>query len=81
MQRKKIINKRTVCFSVVADEWMNYKKITHKRATHAKYEYLIDQHILPYFKNVEVSKMSPLLINEFAINKLENGRLDGQGGL
>ena len=70
-----------VYFIDVVDEWIKYKGIAHKGSTKAKYEYVIKQHIRPFFKDVRISQMSSVLINDFAAKKIGSGRLDGKGGL
>lgn len=46
-----------------------------------KYWTIIDRHINPILGRLELSQITPSLINEFLNHKLNNGRIDGNGGL
>ena len=70
-----------VPFMKVADEWLKYKEVTQKGATIAKYDYLIERHIRPFFERITITSITPALINEFSLSKMKEGRMDGKGGL
>lgn len=63
MKLKKIIN-----------EWLQYKKISIKESTYYRYIYIIDQYILPYFKNTEMEKLVKYDLNLY-IEKLSKNLL------
>ena len=68
-------------FNEVLDMWMENNRIKNKGATVAKYQNLIDTHIAPLLGKQKLSTITPLMINSFLQEKIENGRLDGKGGL
>ncbi len=45
------------------------------------YRVNIERHIIPSIGNIPVQKLQPIHIQEFYKSKLQNGRLDGKGGL
>lgn len=61
--------------------WKETNHLKHKGATEIKYEHLIEHHILPALGNLPLSSITTLKLNEFAKQKLDNGRLDKKGGL
>ena len=61
--------------------WKETNHLKHKGATEAKYEYLIERHIIPALGDLTLSAITTLRLNEFAEQKLDNGRLDKKGGL
>lgn len=68
-------------FKEVLYLWMETNRMKHKGATEAKYQYLIDMHILPDLGHVKISRLTALTINSFLNQKLQSGRLDQSGGL
>lgn len=68
-------------FEDVLNLWMDNNRIRLKKATVTKYQNLIDTHIMPELGKVKLSKIDATQINAFLMHKLENGRLDGKGGL
>ncbi len=69
------------CFKEVLLLWLDNNRIRYKGATETRYQYLIDTHIIPELGNVKLSHLTAPKINAFLKEKLENGRLDGKGGL
>jgi len=61
--------------------WMDANRMRHKGATEAKYDYLIERHILPELGAMRPSDINSTVLNEFIYRKSTNGRLDGSGGL
>lgn len=68
-------------FSNVLNMWMENNRIRLKGATVNKYRYLIDIHIMPELGSVKLSDLTSTVVNNFLMQKLENGRLDKSGGL
>lgn len=68
-------------FNDVLRMWMESNKIKFKGATQHKYQSMIDVHIAPYLGDIPVSKLSSAIINSYLNKKLDNGRVDGKGGL
>lgn len=74
-------NNKELLFSDVIKQWQDSNRIHIKGATDAKYSYLIDGHILPSIGGLKLSEISAPAINAFLLEKAENGRLNGDGGL
>lgn len=70
-----------VSFSRVLDLWLSANEVRIKRATHDKYNYLINTHILPELGNFSVSELSATQINGFLSKKLRNGGLEDNSPL
>jgi integrase len=73
--------KHSFYFRDVLNLWMEHNNIKHKGATIAKYQFMIDKHILPELGDVLLSQINATMINKYLAEKLENGRLDNKGGL
>lgn len=50
-------------FNDLAEEWMKAKMHCIKQSTLLKYKHLLETHILPYFKNVSITCIDTILIN------------------
>lgn len=72
---------RDLYFKEVLVLWMEHNRIHYKGATAKKNQDLIDTHILPDLGDVKITKITATMINSFAMKKMQNGRLDGNGGL
>lgn len=68
-------------FREVLSLWSQKNRIQKKGGTIVKYDYLIEKHILPDLGNYSMNALSPSVINQFLLRKLENGRIDKSGGL
>lgn len=73
--------KKELRFNELIEKWMASRSIRFKGATENKYWTIIDRHIIPTLGSLELSQITPSLINEFLNDKLNNGRIDGNGGL
>lgn len=62
-------------------EWLKTKKLSVKESTYVRYQNSIKNHINPALGKYPINKISTALIENFVFNKLNNGRLDGKGGL
>ena len=84
---RKVINftKKEVIFMInfekIAEEWLIYVKNRIKISTYACYVRLLRTHILPYFKNYEITSIDQIAISQFIEKKRQNGRIDNKGGL
>lgn len=76
-----INEKKDLSFQEVLDQWRKSAKLNHKGATEAKYEYLIEKHILPELGHQKVSEITTQTLNAFAEKKLSSGKLNKSGGL
>lgn len=61
--------------------WMQHNQIRHKGGTIAKYQFIIDNHIIPDLGELCISKVNATMINRYLLEKLDHGRLDHKGGL
>lgn len=68
-------------FNDLVDEWLGYMQMQVKQSTYACYARLISTHIEPYFSNMKISEINQSVLTQFISSKLENGRIDGRGGL
>ncbi len=68
-------------FEEVLCLWKNLNNLKHKGATETKYDYLIENHIIPVLGKVPITKITTSILNEFVKNKMNCGRLDKKGGL
>ena len=73
LQRKK--------YSEVLDEWFLYQKRYVRESTYSTYFHHIESHIKPFFKRKRIGRITHGDIQEFLDYKIDNGRLDGKGGL
>lgn len=79
------IDRRSICrnliFAYVLDKWFSSIKISIKKSTEYRYEYLIERHIKPALGGVRVVDINSTVINDFSDTKLKSGKLTGAGGL
>ena len=82
-QKQEIKPKTITCKTVdeVCNEWLESMRVRIKQSTYALYYTKITKHIIPYFKDIKVDKVSNDMVNRFIREKSENGRLNKQGGL
>lgn len=65
----------------MAEKWLEFTKIHVKRSTYENYVYLLNRHIIPHFKDINMRKITCGTINAFIVEKLTNGRLKQKGGI
>lgn len=68
-------------FRDVLEAWQDANRVRLKEASISRYQNLIDTHILPELGNKRTTQINASTINRFLSNKLEKGRIDGEGGL
>lgn len=68
-------------FEQVVTEWLSSIKHTVKESTYSKYCITSEKHILPYFRNSEVSNLCNRILQNFIIEKAQKGNLNNSGGL
>lgn len=62
--------------------WLNkYTKHTVKLRTYGRYEYIIEKHINPKLGDYELEELSPVLLQDFVLEKIEHGNLKTNGPL
>ncbi len=62
-------------------EWLRSKRMGIKDSTYIRYRNVIENHINPELGKYPINKISTPLMERFVSTKLNNGRLDGNGGL
>ena len=61
--------------------WLKEKKIYLKYSTYTNYCNVIHNHILPKLGNYQIEDLNNDILQKFILQKLENGRKDGKGGI
>ncbi len=64
-QKPKEIKPFNISFEELSKEWLSEKEIKDKQSTVAIYKGIINRHLMPYFKNINVSKIEKEQINQF----------------
>ena len=63
-------------------KWLyEYKKNDISNRTFIDYKTILNNHIIPYFKKLKLSELEERYIIKYQNDKLNKGRLDGEGGL
>ncbi|MDD5924074.1 MAG: site-specific integrase [Clostridia bacterium] len=78
-ESNKSIKKKT--FKDWISEWEEQKKQFVKESTLVNYENTVKNHIIPQLGEYPIALISTSLMKQFVMQKLNNGRLDGNGGL
>lgn len=81
LTKEEIVYTTETTFAEVLELWMTNNRIRLKGATVNKYQNLIDAHILPELGDIPMKKLDATVINSYLMHKLQEGRLDKQGGL
>lgn len=68
-------------YSYWLDEWLHDKRLGVKKSTYIRYRNTIENHIKPDLGKYPINKISTSLMEQFVSRKLQNGRIDGNGGL
>ena len=63
------------------NRWLQSIQFSVRKSTYANYDRLIRRHIVPAIGKVPLFQVSNSMIQRYINQKLENGRLDGNGGL
>ena len=72
-------NKKTLSYAI--EQWFMTNKQSFKKSTAHKYEYLIDNHILPTLGSTLLQNINGITLNDYDEKKLECGSLDGKKAL
>lgn len=62
-------------------KWLSLKRTAVKSSTYIRYKNMIDNHIKPSLGDYPINRISTTLIEDFVLEKIQFGRLDGNGGL
>lgn len=57
--------RKKILFKDLSNEWLEMKKTKIKYSTYIKYSNLIDYHLVPYFKEYELTKINSVIIRKF----------------
>ena len=68
-------------FYNVAEQWLMSAKLRVKPSSYANYVNIVNKHLLPTFSRTLMANLSAAMVDAFIIQKLQNGRLNGKGGL
>lgn len=68
-------------FRELLELWMCNNQIRQKGGTTAKYQFMIDRHLIPDLGNVRIADLHAATINSYLNSKLDHGRIDHKGGL
>jgi integrase len=68
-------------FIEAAVSWLNSARLRVKDSTWVRYRGLIEKHLAPRLGKFPINKISAELLERFVAGLLDNGRLDGGGGL
>lgn len=74
-------NQAKITFGQLIDDWLSSIQSEVKESTYSKYVFLTKKHILPELGHLLLASMTNETIEEFTSKKLEEGRLNGEGGL
>jgi len=64
------------------NEWLVSQELLLQRSTYEAYQIYFTRHLIPYFEilNIELKDTTPLIVQQYARQKLKGGRLDGKSG-
>lgn len=63
-------------------DWLeNYVQPYAKQRTYTRYKEIVEQHIIPHFKNIQVNEITPYIVQCFISDLLKNGNLKTKKGL
>jgi len=72
---------KNICYDQVLNEWMQHIHLQVKESTYSRYFHLVRNHIKPELGNYQLNRINSQLIERYVEQLLNNGRLDGTGGL
>lgn len=61
--------------------WLRFIRMSVKSSTFANYDGIVRRHIVPSIGKMPLERITSASIQKFINQKLQNGRLDGKGGL
>lgn len=76
-----LMQPNNITFREVLYLWLKNRKLQLKPQTYAKYNDLIEKHIIVYFGSKLIKKIDATQINDFLIYKSTAGKLDESGGM
>lgn len=73
--------KSKIIFNQLLDDWLFFIEPEIKVSSYARYLFNVNKHIRPELGQLKLTEINSDCIEQFVRNKLENGRLNGEGGL
>lgn len=68
-------------FESIGINWLKLNKVNLKESTYQVYLDIINNHLIPYFKNTKITKITENKINEYICDKSKNGNKKSNTGL
>ena len=81
MKIKSELTKKEMTVAKCMDIWIENEHNYIKESTYALYLTIIEKHLKVYFKNRKISTISNKDLQSFILDKLNDGKLNGNGGL
>ena len=81
MKIKSELTKKGMTMAKCMDIWIENEHNYIKESTYALYLTIIEKHLKVYFKNRKISTISNKDLQSFILDKLNDGKLNGNGGL
>ena len=81
MKIKSELTKKEMTMAKCMDIWIENEHNYIKESTYALYLTIIEKHLKVYFKNRKISTISNKDLQSFILDKLNDGKLNGNGGL
>lgn len=63
------------------ENWLLSQKTFKKYSTYTNYYNIVHNQIIPNIGNIDVDQLNNDLLQEFILNQLDHGRVDGKGGI
>lgn len=80
-QKEEALSGADYLFNSLLDRFLERKKTTVKKSTYSHYCEIVNNHIRPVLGKLPANRITGQIIDRFASDKLESGRMDGTGGL
>lgn len=74
-------NSERIVYQDLITAWLNSLQINIKESTYARYYHLAHSHIIPRLGKYKVDRITNRTIEEYIAFLMQNGRIDGSGGL
>ena len=82
LETNTFINPEKITLAEYLKEWLSdYVEANLAQKTFEGYKVNVEAHIIPSIGKIQLQKLQPIHIQKFYKQKLENGRVDGKGGL
>lgn len=65
----------------VLTQWLEKEKVYKKHSTYTCYYNVVHNQILPHIGDYQIQKLNNDVLQEYILNQLDHGRVDGKGGI